>query len=63
MDDTMEDAIGKFKASPSNAELSRRLDDLEGKYDRKFRVVFDAIRQMMSPPHRDRKQIGFRPRR
>ena len=26
----------------SNAELSRRLDDLEGKYDRQFKVVFDA---------------------
>lgn len=47
----------------SNTELSRRLDDLEGKYDRKFRVVFDAIRQMMSPLHRDRKQIGFSARR
>ena len=44
----------------SNAELSRRLDELEGKYDRQFKVVFDAIRQLMSPPPSDRKQIGFR---
>jgi hypothetical protein len=44
----------------SNAELSRRLDELEGKYDRQFRVVFDAIRQLMSPPMPNRKQIGFR---
>ena len=44
----------------SNAELSRRLDDLEGKYDRQFKVVFDAIRQLMSPPPPRRKQIGFR---
>src|SRR6267143_519013 len=43
----------------SNAELSRRLDDLEGKYDRQFKVVFDAIRQLMSPPVPARKQIGF----
>jgi hypothetical protein len=43
----------------SNAEFSRRLDDLEGKYDRQFKVVFDAIRQLMSSPP-GRKQIGFR---
>jgi hypothetical protein len=46
----------------SNAELSRRFDQLESKYDRKFRVVFDAIRQLMLPPLPGRKQIGFRPR-
>jgi len=44
----------------SNAELSRKLDHLESKYDRQFKVVFDAIRQLMSPPVHDRKQIGFR---
>ncbi|HEY3104638.1 MAG TPA: ORF6N domain-containing protein [Pyrinomonadaceae bacterium] len=46
----------------SNSELSRRLDELESKYDRQFKVVFDAIRQMMSPPVPARKQIGFRSR-
>lgn len=46
----------------SNAELSHRLDKLESKYDRQFKVVFDAIREMMSPPVRNRKEIGFRPR-
>ena len=44
----------------SNAELSRKLDHLESKYDRQFKAVFDAIRQLMSLPVRDRKQIGFR---
>ena len=44
----------------SNAELSRRLDELEGKYDKQFRVVFEAIRQLMATPARDRKAIGFR---
>ena len=43
----------------SNAELSRRLDELESKYDRQFKVVFDAIRKLMSPAVRDRKEIGF----
>ncbi len=46
----------------SNTELSRRLDDLESKYDRQFKVVFDAIRQLMSSPDPGRKQIGFRSR-
>src|SRR4030095_16909616 len=46
----------------SNADLSRRLDELESKYDRQFKVVFDAIRELMSPQVRDRKQIGFRSR-
>ncbi len=44
----------------ANVELSRRLDELEGKYDRRFKVVFDAIRQLMSPPPPGRKPIGFR---
>ncbi|MDQ2855626.1 MAG: ORF6N domain-containing protein [Acidobacteriota bacterium] len=44
----------------SNTELARKLDELEGKYDRQFRIVFDAIRQLMSPPLASRKQIGFR---
>jgi ORF6N domain-containing protein len=46
----------------SNAELSRRLDELESKYDRQFKVVFDAIRQLMAPHVPARKQIGFRSR-
>lgn len=46
----------------SNSELSRRFDELENKYDRKFRFVFDAIRQLMWPPPTGRKQIGFRSR-
>jgi hypothetical protein len=46
----------------SNGELSLRLDELESKYDKQFRVVFDAIRQLMATPIRDRKEIGFRSR-
>ena len=45
----------------SNAELARRLDELEGKYDRQFKVVFDAVRTIMSPRSATRQQIGFRP--
>jgi hypothetical protein len=43
----------------SNVVLSRRLDALEGKYDAQFKVVFDAIRQLMKPPELKRRSIGF----
>jgi hypothetical protein len=44
----------------SNAELARRLDELEKKYDAQFRVVFDAIRQLIvPPPPRPQHRIGF----
>ena len=43
----------------SNAELAKELEALEKKYDAKFRVVFDAIRQLMAPPKTKRHRIGF----
>jgi len=43
----------------SNAELARKLESLEKKYDTQFKVVFDAIRQLMSPPARPKREIGF----
>jgi phage regulator Rha-like protein len=43
----------------SNAELSRKLAALENKYDAQFKVVFDAIRQLMSPPAKPKREIGF----
>lgn len=45
----------------SNTELSQRLDQLEQKYDRQFKVVFDALRSLMSPTRTKPKQIGSRP--
>ena len=42
-----------------NAELERKLAALETKYDAKFRVVFDAIRELMTPPVSSKKRIGF----
>jgi len=46
----------------SNEGLSRRLDQLEKKYDCQFKIVFDAIRQLLSAPTPARKEIGFRPK-
>lgn len=42
-----------------NRELARRLDILESKYDRQFKVVFDAIRELMAPPPSSKRRIGF----
>jgi uncharacterized protein YjcR len=42
-----------------NADLARKLQDLETKYDAQFRVVFDAIRELMEPPDKPKKRIGF----
>lgn len=43
----------------SNAGLARKLTVLEQKYDAQFKVVFDAIRQLMSPPAKPKREIGF----
>jgi len=43
----------------SNAELARKLAALENKYDAQFKVVFDAIRELMLPPAPPKRQIGF----
>jgi hypothetical protein len=46
----------------SNDELTKRLNNLEDKYDRRFKNVFSAISQLMDPQAGKRKAIGFRPR-
>ena len=43
----------------SNRDLARRLDEMEKKYDTQFKVVFDAIRELMKPPEKPRRRIGF----
>ena len=48
----------------SNKELARKLAALEDKYDERFKVVFDAIRRLMTPAAPKKKpRIGFQPRR
>jgi len=45
----------------THEELARKLDALERKYDEQFKVVFDAIRQLMIPPASNKAgRIGFR---
>jgi hypothetical protein len=43
----------------SNEEMSRRLIELEKKYDTQFKIVFDAIRQLMVPETKPKYRIGF----
>ena len=44
----------------SHADLLRRLDEIEKKYDKQFQVVFEAIRQLMTPPEEPTKPpMGF----
>ena len=43
----------------SHAVLSRKLNELEKKYNREFKVVFDAIRELMTPPEKKKRPIGF----
>ena len=46
----------------SNADLARKLTALEKKYDGQFKVVFDAIRALMTPPDAKKKRtVGFSP--
>jgi hypothetical protein len=42
-----------------NAELASKLAALEKKYNAQFRVVFDAIRELMAPPTKAKRPIGF----
>jgi hypothetical protein len=43
----------------SHKDLAKRLNAIEKKYDAQFKVVFDAIRQLMEPPKTKRRRIGF----
>lgn len=44
----------------SHEELAGRLRALESKYDGQFKVVFEAIRELMAVPEPSKKRIGFR---
>jgi hypothetical protein len=43
----------------STTELAEKLRTLEKRYDSQFKVVFDSIRQLMSPPEPSRREMGF----
>lgn len=53
-------AFVKFRQMlAAHKDLARKLNQMEKKYDTQFKVVFDAIRQLMTPPESKRRKIGF----
>ncbi len=48
------------KMIASNKELALKIEELEKKYDEQFKVVFEAIRELMTPQEPKRRRIGFR---
>lgn len=51
---TLREMLGTHK------ELPKKLEELEKKYDLQFKVVFDTIRELMTPPDKPERRIGFR---
>ncbi|MEK6589778.1 MAG: ORF6N domain-containing protein [Nitrospinota bacterium] len=43
----------------THKELRRKIEDMEKKYDYQFKVVFDAIKQLIAPQRKPRRRIGF----
>lgn len=43
----------------THKELKHKIDEMEKKYDYQFKIVFDAIKQLIEPPPKTRKKIGF----
>jgi hypothetical protein len=43
----------------THRDLARKLEALEKRYDAQFKVVFDAIRELMAPPTPKKRKIGF----
>ncbi|MEW6236439.1 MAG: ORF6N domain-containing protein [Candidatus Omnitrophota bacterium] len=47
------------RALGAHEDLARKLEALEKKYDSQFKIVFDAIRELMKPPEKPKRPIGF----
>lgn len=43
----------------SHEDLARKLSAMERQYDKQFKTVFDALRQLMAPPTKEKRPIGF----
>ncbi len=44
----------------THKELQKKIEDMEKKYDHQFKIVFDAIKQLLAPQETNKKKIGFR---
>ena len=43
----------------THKHLARKLAALEKRYDAQFKVVFEALRELMQPPEPNKRRIGF----
>jgi hypothetical protein len=43
----------------THKDLARKLEEIEKKYESQFKIVFEAIRQLMIPPEKPKRPIGF----
>jgi len=44
----------------THEDLKQKIEAMERKYDQQFKVVFDAIRELLTPPEKPKRRIGFR---
>ena len=47
------------KMLETHVKLAHKLAELEEKYDKEFRVVFEVLNELMTPPEPKQKEIGF----
>ncbi|KAF0152323.1 MAG: hypothetical protein FD143_1245 [Ignavibacteria bacterium] len=47
------------KLIDSNKELAKKIEQLEAKYDKQFRIVFEAIRELIKEEDKPKRKIGF----
>ena len=45
----------------THKDIQRKIETMERKYDQQFKVVFDAIKQLLIPPEKSKGKIGFHP--
>lgn len=43
----------------THADLKRKIEEMEKKYDQQFKVVFEVINRLLKPPSEPKKKIGF----
>ena len=43
----------------THKDLKQKIEEMEKKYDYQFKIVFDAIKQLLEPPEKPKKRIGF----
>jgi hypothetical protein len=43
----------------THRDIAKKLDEMEKKYDQQFKVIFEAIRQLLTPPEKQKRPIGF----